>query len=854
LQAPVLQQNAELLQIIRQQVVAGLPMVLEEPVRKTLGTIVTQLVSSTGVWPELLVSLSGGLDSADQNVIDLNMDCLEKIAEDAPEKLAEAPPGQQSALDVIVPRMIAFMRNPHAPFREKSLSFMNNLLLMWPAALNNNLQGFLEALFSLGQDTSSTVRKRCYMGVVSISEDHKSVLAAHLRNVIQFMVNGSQDQDEEVAKEATEFWTVLADSTNNDQEAFNVFKEFLPTIIPMLLKNMAYSIHDDVDEGDDETVPDKPEDLRPRNYHGKDGGDGDAGDDDDDDDEDDDDDGDDEDVSIWNLRKCSAAGLDTISNTYHDDILQIVLPLVKQMLVDPNWRYREAGILALGAISEGCRLGMEPFLDELFPFLFQCLKDTQPLVRSITCWTLGRYTSWVVDKREPAKYLEPLMTELLQRVLDTNKKVQDAACSAFATLEEEAQGELIPYLGPIVQNLMFAFGKYQAKNLNILYDTIGTLADSVGRAMANKELVQAIMIPIMQKLATMDDVDRNMYPVLECLASITTAVGIEFQDYAMAVWQRCQSIIHTTIVKLKAGENVEKELIVCSLDLLSAICEGIQGGVESLVAQSQVLQLLSECLQDPQHDIKQSAFALIGDLSKNCIQHLAPYLPQYLPVLCQHLKLEQSQFPNKGRRQNPMVSVCNNACWAIGELTMKVGADIQPYAPHVMPCLVENIQCENLNPSLLQNTAITIGRFALVCPNLLAPGLETFAIRWCYRMARMRDDLEKNHACRGLCNLIQVNPQGIIKAFVPLLLVIASWEPQSTPPDLKTMFAQIIEAFVQNLGQPLATYLNNPKVLEPLNGVQGVEQGIGWDPKWHKRNWDVAHLAQALVDRQYKVN
>lgn len=66
-------------------------------------------------------------------------------------------------------------------------------------------------------------------------------------------------------------------------------------------------------------------------------------------------------------------------------------------------------------------------------------------------------------------------------MLDPNKKVQEAACSAFATLEEEACMELIPYLPVILETLVAAFGKYQAKNLLILYDAVGTLADSVGQ-------------------------------------------------------------------------------------------------------------------------------------------------------------------------------------------------------------------------------------------------------------------------------------------------------------------------------------------------------------------------------------
>lgn len=52
--------------------------------------------------------------------------------------------------------------------------------------------------------------------------------------------------------------------------------------------------------------------------------------------------------------------------------------------------------------------------------------------------------------------------------------MQEAACSAFATLEEEACTELVQYLGDVLRTLVFAFKKYQAKNLLILYDAIGT--------------------------------------------------------------------------------------------------------------------------------------------------------------------------------------------------------------------------------------------------------------------------------------------------------------------------------------------------------------------------------------------
>ena len=64
--------------------------------------------------------------------------------------------------------------------------------------------------------------------------------------------------------------------------------------------------------------------------------------------------------------------------------------------------------------------------------------------------------------------------------LSISPSTHSPLCSAFATLEEEACTELVPYLGEILQVLMTAFRKYQAKNLLMLYDAIGTLADSVG--------------------------------------------------------------------------------------------------------------------------------------------------------------------------------------------------------------------------------------------------------------------------------------------------------------------------------------------------------------------------------------
>lgn len=100
-------------------------------------------------------------------------------------------------------------------------------------------------------------------------------------------------------------------------------------------------------------------------------------------------------------------------------------------------------------------------------------------------------------------------------VLDNNKRVQEAGCSAFATLEEDAGTELVPYLEPVLKNLVFAFEKYQHKNMLILYDAVGTLADAVGSALQNPTYVDILMPPLLKRWEKLKNSDEDLVPLLE---------------------------------------------------------------------------------------------------------------------------------------------------------------------------------------------------------------------------------------------------------------------------------------------------------------------------------------------------
>lgn len=68
-----------------------------------------------------------------------------------------------------------------------------------------------------------------------------------------------------------------------------------------------------------------------------------------------------------------------------------------------------------------------------------------------------------------------------------------------------------------------------------------------------------------------------------------------------------------------------------------------------------------------------------------------------------------------------------------------------------------------LQRTLLENVAITVGRLGLVCPDLVAPHLQVFAKPWLNAVTPIRPNDEKLTAFSGLCEMIKINPQGAVQ-------------------------------------------------------------------------------------------
>ncbi|XP_045481488.1 transportin-1 isoform X1 [Harmonia axyridis] len=790
-------------------------------IRATVGILITTIACKGDLssWPQLLPTLCNMLDSQDYNVCEGAFGALQKICEDSSEALDSDTVNRP--LDILIPKFLQFFSHSSSKIRSYAIGCVNQFIVQRSQALMYHIDPFLTNLFNVAADEEPEVRKNVCRALVMLLEVRMDRLLPQIESIIEYMLVRTQDSNEGVALEACEFWLSLAEQPI----CRNVLTNHLNRLIPVLVRGMKYSDIDIIllkgDVEEDESVPDKEEDIRPRFHKSKThtvkmGSVPENGTNDEDDDDDFDDGDDDGSLSDWNLRKCSAAALDVLANVFRDDLLPILIPILKETLFHQEWQIKESGILALGAIAEGCMTGMVGLLPELIPYLINCLSDKKALVRAITCWTLSRYSHWVVSQPHDA-YLKPLMTELLKRILDSNKRVQEAACSAFATLEEEACTELVPYLGFILETLVFAFSKYQHKNLLILYDAIGTLADSVGPHLNKPDYINLLMPPLIHKWNVLKDEDKDLFPLLECLSSVATALQSGFLPYCEPVYCRCVSLVHHTLLLHVANQQnpeqydaPDKDFMIVALDLLSGLAEGLNGHIEKLVGSSNIMDLLHLCMQDPMPEVRQSSFALLGDLTKACFQHVRPKISDFLPILGQNL--------------NPdYISVCNNATWAIGEISIKLGPDTRPYIPLVLNQLIDIINKPNTPKTLLENTAITIGRLGYVCPHDVAPMLQQFVRQWCTSLRNIKDNDEKDSAFRGMCQMIQVNPGGVVQQFIFFCDAVASWI--SPKEDLKEVFMKILHSFKAQVGEENWKRFSDqfpPALTERLTALYGV--------------------------------
>ena len=780
---------------------------LDDPhsqIRSLTGTVITEIVHKGGVqgWPELLPELlsigandKGNVSSAAQEA---SMNALVKVCEDRKDDLEKSYQGQKP-LQFILPRLVEVCSSSNAQVRSLAIGCINVFIPQSSDALISSLDAILEQLFRLANDESSEVRRNLCRAFVLISDVRPDRILPHMEGLVNYMcLQQKRKEETDAALEAAEFWLAVSEN----EQVCGSLEPYLNTIIPVLLESMVYdeeSVIRLAGSAEDAAIEDRSEDIKPRfatakthrsvpNGHATATDAPEEGEVEEDDD--DDEDGDVEEQ--WNLRKCSAAALDVLASRFQKLVFDIAFSYLNRNLTNEEWPYRESAVLAMGAIAEGCMDAVAPDLPNIVPYFTSLLIDQEPSVRLITCWALGRYSTWALNlqnRNEKHRYFEPILKGVLERMLDKVKKVQTAAASAVASMSEKAGNELTPYAKIIIQTFVACFEFYKARNLYVLYDCVQTLADQVGSSLKNPELVNLLMPALIQRWQKVPDQSQELFPLHECLSYITAALGEAFSPFAAPIFNRCISIVRQNLEQLHMAESdghidkPDKDFLVTSLDLLSAMIQALnesESGQLIQNSQPRFFDLLLYCMRDMHSDVRQSAYALLGDCAANNFNQLHPYLPSLMPELIQQLDI--STHASNGTTGTATFSVVNNACWSCGEIAIKYKQEMSPYVPQLYRKLYLIITQSNLPTSVLENAIIAIGRLGIHSSDLVSPHLGDFIARFLSVIEPVEQTDEKAHAFLGLNRMIIKNPYAIAPFLLPYFQASLAYNKGTTTP------------------------------------------------------------------------
>ena len=209
----------------------------------------------------------------------------------------------------------------------------------------------------------------------------------------------------------------------------------------------------------------------------------------------------------------------------------VVLPptfsWLPRMMQSSAWRDRHAALMAISAISEGCRDLMVGELDKVLALVVPALQDPHPRVRWAGCNALGQMSTDFAGTMQE-KYHQIVLTNIIPVLSSVEPRVQAHAAAALVNFCEEAEKEILePYLDDLLNNLLALLRSPKRFVQEQALSTIATIADSAETAFG--KYYDTLMPLLFNVLKEEQSKEYRLLraKAMECATLIALAVGKE---------------------------------------------------------------------------------------------------------------------------------------------------------------------------------------------------------------------------------------------------------------------------------------------------------------------------------------
>ena len=163
-------------------------------------------------------------------------------------------------------------------------------------------------------------------------------------------------------------------------------------------------------------------------------------------------------------------------------ILPPTFTWLPRMISSTRWQDRHAALMAISAISEGCRELMTAELDKVLDLVVPALRDTHPRVRWAGCNALGQMSTDFAGVMQE-NYHNIVLTNIIPVLDAPEPRIQSHAAAALVNFCEEAEKAILePYLDDLLSRLLNLLQSDRRYVQEQALSTIATIADSAENA------------------------------------------------------------------------------------------------------------------------------------------------------------------------------------------------------------------------------------------------------------------------------------------------------------------------------------------------------------------------------------
>jgi cation transport regulator ChaB len=198
-----------------------------------------------------------------------------------------------------------------------------------------------------------------------------------------------------------------------------------------------------------------------------------------------------------------------------------------RMMTSMAWRDRHAALMAISAISEGCRDLMLGELSQVLDLVVPALRDPHPRVRWAGCNALGQMSTDFAPKMQTDHY-DRVLKAIVPVLGSPESRVKSHAAAALVNFCEEAEKSVLePYLDELLSHLFQLLQSEKRYVQEQALSTIATIADAAEAAFA--KYYDTLMPLLVNVLQNQSEKEYRLLraKAMECATLIALAVGKE---------------------------------------------------------------------------------------------------------------------------------------------------------------------------------------------------------------------------------------------------------------------------------------------------------------------------------------